>query len=50
MSFGLAHEVNEVLLPDVGNGVGAVASGFVSDREEDESGVWDLFGEAFGDA
>lgn len=46
----LPQEVDEVLLPDAGDGVSAVAAGGVGDGEEDEFGVGDLFGEAFGDA
>lgn len=34
--FGFGHEVDEVLLPDGGDRMGAVASGSVGDGDEDE--------------
>jgi hypothetical protein len=34
--FGFGHEIDEVLLPDGGYGVGAVASGGVGDGDENE--------------
>ncbi len=40
--FGFGHEVDEVLLPDGGDGVGAVAAGGVGDGDEDEFGVGHL--------
>ena len=40
--FGLGEEVDEVLLPDGGDGVGAVAAGGVGDGDEDEFGVGHL--------
>jgi hypothetical protein len=42
--FGLGEEVDEVLLPDGGGGVGAVAAGGVGDGDEDEFGVRHLRG------
>jgi len=36
---GLGHEVDEVLLPDDGLGVGAMAAGGVGDGDQDELGV-----------
>jgi hypothetical protein len=38
----LGEEVNEVLLPDAGDGVGAVAASSVGDGDEDEFGVGHL--------
>ena len=40
--FCLGEEVDEVLLPDIGYGVGAVAAGRVGDGDEDEFGVGHL--------
>ena len=40
--LGLGEEVDEVLLPDGGVGVGAVAAGGVGDGDEDEFGVGHL--------
>ena len=40
--FGLGQEVDEVLLPDGGGGVGAVTAGRVGDGDEDEFGVGHL--------
>ena len=48
--FGLGEEVDEVLLPYGGLGVGAVASGGVGDGDKDELGVGHLGDELFGDA
>ena len=33
---GLVEELDEVVLPDGGHGVGAVAAGFVGDGDEDK--------------
>ena len=48
--FGLGEEVDEVLLPDGGLGVGAVTAGGVGDGDEDEFGVRHLRDDFFGDA
>ena len=48
--FCLGEEVDEVLLPDGGCGVGAVAAGGVGDGDEDEFGVGHLGDEFFWDA
>ena len=48
--FCLCQEVDEVVLPDGGLGVGAVAAGGVGDGEEDELGVGHLGDHLFGDA
>jgi hypothetical protein len=40
--LGLGEEVDEVLLPDDGLRVGAVAAGGVGDGDEDEFGVGHL--------
>ena len=47
---GLGHEVDEVLLPDDGLGVGAVAAGGVGDGDEDELRVGHAGDHLFGDA
>ena len=48
--FGLVKEVDHVVFPDGGLGVGAVAAGGVGDGEEDEAGVGHLVDEVLGDA
>jgi len=48
--FSLVEEVDHVVFPDGGLGVGAVASGGVGDGDEDEAGVGDLLDHRFGDA
>ena len=49
-SFGLGEEVGEVLLPDGGLGVGAVAASGIGDGDEDELGVGYLCDHFFCDA
>ena len=48
--FGLGQEVDEVLLPDGGLSVGAVAAGGVGDGDEDELCVGHACDQLFGDA
>ena len=48
--LGLSQEVDEVVLPDGGLGVGAVAAGGVGDGDEDELCVGHLVDHFFGDA
>ena len=50
LRFGFGEEFDEIVLPDGGGGVGAVAAGLVGDGDEDELCVRHLFGEFFGDA
>lgn len=50
LRLGFGEELNEVLLPDGGGGVGAVAVSLIGDGDEDELGVRHLLGEFFGDA
>ena len=47
-SLALGEEVDEVLLPDGGDSVGAVAAGEVGDGNEDELGVGHLRDHLFG--
>jgi hypothetical protein len=46
--FSVGEELEEVVFPDGGLGVGAVAAGCVGDGEEDEFGVGDLGGVFLG--
>lgn len=46
--LGLGEEVDEVLLPDDGVGVGAMASSGVGDGDVDEFGVRHLLDHLFG--
>ena len=48
--LGLLEEIDEVLPPDGGDGVGAVAAGGVGDGDEDEFGVGHLCDQFFCDA
>jgi len=48
--FRFFEELDEVGLPEGGQGVGAVAAGFVGDGEEDELCVWHVVDQLFGDA
>ena len=50
LGLGFVEELDEVLLPDGGLGVGSVAVGLVGDGDEDELGVGDEFDGALGDA
>lgn len=50
LGLGSFEEVDEVLFPDGGLGVGSVASGGVGGGDEDEGGVGDAGGEFFCDA
>src|SRR6185437_9770866 len=50
LGFGFGEEFDEVVLPDGGLGVGAVAVGLVGDGDEDELRVRHFPGELFGDA